>query len=51
MPVAATCQVASQGSEVLLNEQGGMLRDGASRAMATDDHPALLVVQQPCQLL
>ncbi len=40
-----------QGSEVLLDDESSMLSHGTSRAMTTQEQPALLVMQQPCQLL
>ena len=40
-----------QGSEVLLDDESSMLSHSTSRAMTTHEQPALLVMQQPCQLL
>ena len=40
-----------QGSEVLLDDKSSMLSHGISRTMTTQEQPALLIMQQPCQLL
>ncbi len=40
-----------QGSEVLLDDKSSMLSHGTSRTMTTQKQPALLIMQQPCQLL